>query len=408
MLLNSISLFSGGGGLDLGFESSGFQIKVMVEKENWACETLRYNFPDAIVLGPPNLTGDVRELSGDDILYAAGLKPGNVDIILAGPPCQPFSIAAAQRFLKGDTKFKRRGVKDKARGNLTAELLRIVEEIRPKAMLMENVPGLLTLDRGSTVSNVKQTLSKLGYKAEYFLVNAVDYGVPQRRERLFIIAGKGLESNPTFPETTHSSVKYVGGKPVYRTVAQALYGLESVAGTNHVRRAHKPQSLARYRKLAVGQREQLGRVDRLDPSKPSKTVIAGGTRGGGRSHLHPYLARTLTVRECARLQSFPDDFLFFGSTGRQFTQVGNAVPPLLGEAIARHIRKEILLSPADSTTRLASMYPDGLSASEIEAGVYRAALKESPSLLYEDTRLLQSPYAYLRDCSFTALCSDVR
>ena len=393
MCLNAVSLFSGGGGLDLGFEKAGFHVKVMVEKEKWACETLRSNFPGAVVLGPPNSRGDVRELTGTDVLNAAGLKSAEVDIVLAGPPCQPFSIAAAQRFLKGDAKFKRLGVKDKARGTLTAELLRLVEEISPKAMLMENVPGLLTLDRGSTVSNVKQMLTKLGYKAEHFLVNAADYGVPQRRERLFIIAGKGLQSNPTFPETTHSPAKYIGGKALYRTVAQALYGLELTIGTNHVRREHRPQSLARYKKLAVGQREPLGRVDRLDPSKPGKTVIAGGTRGGGRSHLHPYLARTLTVRECARLQSFPDSFQFFGSTGRQFTQVGNAVPPLLAEVIARHVRRESFGQQSGTGLRLAMTYPDKPNLSEVEASVYRAALKESAALLYEDARVPQSQYA---------------
>jgi len=390
---NAVSLFSGAGGLDLGFETAGFRVKVMVEKERWACETLRFNFPDAIVLGPPDSEGDVRNVTGEGILRAAGLKPNEVDIILAGPPCQPFSIAAAQRFLKGDAKFKRLGVKDKVRGTLTVELLRLVADIKPKLVLMENVPGLVTLDHGSTLTNIKKSLSELGYKPEHFLVNAADYGVPQKRERVFIIAGKGLARNPTFPTATHSPAKYVGGNPAYRTVSHALYGLYLPGRANHIRREHRPQSLARYRKLEVGEREPLGRVDRLDPSKPSKTVIAGGTRGGGRSHLHPYLARTLTVRESARLQSFPDNFQFFGSTGRQFTQVGNAVPPLLAEAIARHIRRDIMKEDIDSSPALASLYPDSLSASEIASSVFQAARKEAPELLYDDLALPQPQYA---------------
>src|SRR6185437_8187349 len=104
---------------------------------------------------------------------------------------------------------------------------------------------------------------------------------------------------------------------------------------NRVTRRHAPESIARYKTLAFGQREQLGRVDRLDPRRPSKTVIAGGSGGGGRSHLHPFIARTLSVRECARLQTFPDKFVFLGPTARQFTQVGNAVPPVLAAQMGK-------------------------------------------------------------------------
>lgn len=106
---------------------------------------------------------------------------------------------------------------------------------------------------------------------------------------------------------------------------------------NSETREHKAESVRRYMELEYGKRDQLGRVDRLDPRKPSKTVIAGGVKGGGRSHLHPEVPRTLSVRECARLQSFPDDFVFLGSTARQFTQVGNSVPPILAAQIARAV-----------------------------------------------------------------------
>lgn len=106
---------------------------------------------------------------------------------------------------------------------------------------------------------------------------------------------------------------------------------------NHQTRQHKAGSVMRYMELRYGQRDQLGRVDRLDPALPSKTIIAGGTKGGGRSHLHPFFPRTLSVRECARLQTFPDDFVFHGPPARQFTQVGNAVPPLLAFQLASQI-----------------------------------------------------------------------
>lgn len=111
---------------------------------------------------------------------------------------------------------------------------------------------------------------------------------------------------------------------------------------NHITREHTAQSVARYMVLDYGSRDRLGRVDRLNPLQPSKTVIAGGTKGGGRSHLHPIHPRTLLVRECARLQTFPDWYEFTGATARQFTQVGNAVPPLLAYRLACEIRRAIL------------------------------------------------------------------
>lgn len=115
---------------------------------------------------------------------------------------------------------------------------------------------------------------------------------------------------------------------------------------NHVTREHTAGSLERYMKLPYGSRDKLGRVDRLDPSKPSKTVIAGGMKGGGRSHLHPNFPRTLSVRECARLQTFPDDYEFMGAVARQFTQVGNAVPPLLAYKLGLALKEALRLNRA--------------------------------------------------------------
>ena len=122
------------------------------------------------------------------------------------------------------------------------------------------------------------------------------------------------------------------------SVEQALTD-PPVPEVNNLPRNHRPSSILRYRNLEYGQREKLGRVDRLDPDAPSKTVIAGGSGGGGRSHLHPHVPRTLTVRESARLQTFPDDWVFRGPMARQFTQVGNAVPPRLAYWIGHHIAR---------------------------------------------------------------------
>jgi DNA (cytosine-5)-methyltransferase 1 len=325
-----VSVFSGCGGLDLGFERAGFETRVMVEVSSFACETLRTNFGHARVMGPPDGTGDVR-----DVDVELGL-PG-VDVLIGGPPCQSFSIAAAQRFLKGDAKFKRTGFRDKARGNLIYEYLRILEELRPRVFVIENVPGLQRIDGGVTLREIVGVCRSLGYKmAEPTILQAADYGVPQLRQRLVVMGA--LEAVPALPKPTHSRIPGLFALP-YRCVAEALYAFPEEA-ENHAPRAHLPSSIRRYRRLKVGQREHLGRVDRLDPRKPSKTVIAGGSNGGGRSHLHPYLARTLTVRECARLQTFPDSFVLRGTMSRQFTQVGNAVPPLLAEELARAIGQQ--------------------------------------------------------------------
>lgn len=257
-----------------------------------------------------------------------------------------------------------------------------MSEIKPKAFLIENVPGFVGLDDGETINDLLEAFRTVGYyTSPPFLVNAADYGIPQNRTRVFIIGSKSCDS-PTFPESTNFPFMSLDGRPTYRTVAHALWGMPQGL-PNHTPRNHKQESLRRYRKLRFGEREALGRVDRLDPRKPSKTVIAGGKKGGGRSHLHPYLARTLTVRECARIQSFPDDFVFAGSMGRQFTQVGNAVPPLLAYRIAGHVRATLFGSEYEGESKLEHMYPDSISLSELCSALLESATREDAALLYE-------------------------
>jgi DNA (cytosine-5)-methyltransferase 1 len=296
----TVSLFSGCGGLDLGFERAGFRTSEMVEISPYACETLRVNFPDAAVVGPPTALGDVSHYS----------PASTADVLVGGPPCQSFSIAAAQRFLKGDAKFKRTGFGDPKRGTLVREYVRILAELRPTVFLIENVPGLRELDKGSELGSLIDECRLMGYTVtEPTVVEAAEYGIPQFRRRLLVVgSSRGMFD---FPSPTHGD----GGdlfKLPFSTAAMAL--AKPIATlANHQPRVHRISSTDRYRRLRPGQREPLGRVDRLDPDRPSKTVIAGGQNGGGRSHLHPYVPRTLTVRECARLQTFPDDFVFSGT-----------------------------------------------------------------------------------------------
>jgi len=336
--LKLISLFSGAGGLDLGFEAAGFETILAVDNMPEAVATLLRNNPRRPVFGPPKFSGDVGELSADIVYQLTGVAPGEIDMMIGGPPCQPFSVAAAQRFLRSDDKFKRVGFDSVDKGQLVFRYVELIIELRPKVFLIENVPGILSIDGGSGMSVVYERLGEAGYAiSKPFVINAMNFGIPQSRKRAFVIGNlDGIEL--VEPEPTHLENSLLG-LPL-TTVAQALQGVSAVELNNSLR-SHKPESTARYSTLNIGEREPLGRVDRLDPLKPSKTVIAGGTKGGGRSHLHPLIPRTLSVRECARLQTFPDDYEFVGKNGRQFTLVGNAVPPLMAEVLARHINSEV-------------------------------------------------------------------
>jgi DNA (cytosine-5)-methyltransferase 1 len=321
-----VSFFSGCGGLDLGFESAGFEHRVLIEHNELFCDTLRHN-RDWEVIGPPYADGDMSnryEIASN--LKKHGVKNGFNGVFIGGPPCQPFSIASNQRFSKNGENFKRVGFSHEKNGNLLFDFVWQIKHFKPKVFLIENVPGLIELDDGKQVKNIYDELSEAGYTVNQpFKVNAAHYSVPQNRGRVFII---GYLGSKKLVEPQKSS-----------EIVSCLSAISSINETfsNHVTRKHKANSVARYIELDVGKRDKLGRVDRLDPSLPSKTVIAGGTAGGGRSHLHPYIPRTLSVRECARLQTFPDNYEFTGSSARQFTQVGNAVPPVLAAQLATAI-----------------------------------------------------------------------
>lgn len=323
-----VSFFSGCGGLDLGFEAAGFSHICCFELNELFCKTIRKNRKWK-VYGPPFASGDVSNTE-----EVAGLLkkevPSNFDgVFIGGPPCQPFSIAANQRFSKNGNNFKRVGFSHEKNGNLFFDYVNLINLFKPKVFLIENVPGLKEIDGGKQLKEALDGLKSSGYNfIEHYKVDASDYCVPQQRIRLIII---GVRDHGSF------SLPAPSGKKI--SCSTALLGVNEKALQNNETRMHNAASVKRYAELDYGQRDQLGRVDRLDPTIPSKTVIAGGTNGGGRSHLHPEIPRTLSVRECARLQSFPDDYIFVGPTARQFTQVGNAVPPILAAQIATAILK---------------------------------------------------------------------
>jgi DNA (cytosine-5)-methyltransferase 1 len=319
-----VSFFSGAGGLDLGFEALGFSHSLLVEKIPLFCETLLANRPHWSVS-----SGDVSQL--DEMISVInnhiGKKKTFDGVFVGGPPCQSFSIAANQRFSKNGENFKRVGFAHATNGNLLFDYIELIKHFKPRVFLIENVLGLGEVDGGEQLRRAYKELEDSGYTVNNpLIIKAAFYHVPQRRERLFII---GSRTKKTFKQPIPTE------QP---TACGSIFDipLENVA--NHITREHSAESVARYMQLAYGKRDQLGRVDRLDPTKPSKTIIAGGNKGGGRSHLHPYFPRTLSVRESARLQTFPDDYIFTGPVARQFTQVGNAVPPVLGAQLAKAIK----------------------------------------------------------------------
>ncbi|RFP54102.1 MAG: DNA (cytosine-5-)-methyltransferase [Limnothrix sp. CACIAM 69d] len=321
-----VSFFTGCGGMDLGLEASGYKHIAAFELNELSCQTLRYNRPQWNVFGPPTHSGDVSKFEEIAETLEQIVSIPFEGLFAGGPPCQPFSIAANQRFSKSGENFKRIGFSNQVNGNLLFDFLRLIITFRPKSFVIENVTGLRDIDGGIQLKTMIEELRTNGYHVEQpFVLNAANYGVPQYRSRLFVIGSRtaNVLKYPT------PSEEMVGAGSVLNSSCRELANSET--------REHKAASILRYMRLGYGQRDQLGRVDRLDPLLPSKTVIAGGTKGGGRSHLHPEIPRTLSVRECALLQTFPSDYIFMGASARQFTQVGNAVPPVLAAQIGNSI-----------------------------------------------------------------------
>lgn len=304
-----LSLFSGCGGLDLGFERAGAQTVVCVDNDPEACKTLRHNRPQWNVF-----EGDIRSYEPD---------VSDIDIVIGGPPCQGFSSAG-------------KGNPDDPRNFLWQEYFRIVDAVRPRAMVLENVSALTHGRNGDHLSGIISALETIGYAFEFGVLNAADFGVPQARRRLIVI---GLRDGvPTLPSPTV-------GTPM--TVKEAIGDLENAPHDpefSHVPPKHAPHVAERWNRLAPGEVDPNYRRGRLDYDRPSVTIRAGGGYGPRGNHLagfhppiHPTQPRQLSVREAARLQSFPDDWILRGSKTAQGRQIGNAVPVKLAEAIARHV-----------------------------------------------------------------------
>ena len=310
-----VSLFCGGGGLDLGFASAGYKPLFSTDIVDAYCATISRNLPGHTVRA-----ADMVDLTGKALRKAVNRTP---DVVIGGPPCQSFSILGDRKSLKDP------------RGQLALEFVRFISEVKPKAFLFENVPGILNTNGGRDWRNLLTTMEDLtGFKIEYRVLNSVWFGVPQYRERVFIVGTKKNVRPIHWPEQKYSLS--IGsqdhGLPDPRPSKLAF---DLIEGTeNHIRRIHCERVRVRYSKIAPGGRDRVDHTDRIHPDRPSGTVLVGSGAGGGRPFIHPVEHRHITVREAARLQSFPDWWLFEGGPTAAYRQVGNAVPPMMARAVA--------------------------------------------------------------------------
>ena len=313
-----VSLFCGGGGLDLGLGFAGFRTVVASDIAPAFVETVTANIPHAV-----GLVKDTLCLSGEELLEPTGQE--RIDLVSAGPPCQAFSILGM------------RGALDDPRGKLTLKYFELISEIRPRAFLFENVPGILSVNSGEDWKRLLDYVGEItGYQIHWTRLNAVDFGIPQYRERVFVVgfASPAIFEFPVVPTGPGAGKLTMAGGS--RTPSS--WALESVDNLPNQRvRPHGPRVRQRYEQVAQGGRDATDHSDRIHPDYPSGTVLVGSAAGGGRPHIHPTENRVLTVREAARLQSFPDWYIFHGTTTAQYRQVGNAVPPLLAYEVGRKI-----------------------------------------------------------------------
>lgn len=348
--MNVIDLFAGCGGLSKGFMDAGYNILVGVDTEQAALNTFVRNHDGAIAM-----KADLSdEKSFDEIKKAVG--DHDVDIIIAGPPCQGFSLTGPRNF-------------DDARNSLYLAVIEIVKRYNPKGFIIENVPGMATLYGGQIKEEVLSRFRKLGYNIDCKVLCAADYGVPQLRRRLIFMGIRQDVGRPKFPEPIFSEEDYrtcrdaISDLPArveelgdevdsYTTEPiteyQKIMRGECNVLYNHVATDHKqfvkdtialvPEG-GNYKDLPPGWGESRKFNEawtRYDGNKPSKTIDTGH-----RNHFHYMYNRVPTIRENARLQSFPDDFVFTGTKTQQNRQVGNAVPPLLGFALGVALREII-------------------------------------------------------------------
>lgn len=358
----AVSLFSGAGGMDIGVEAAGFEVAAAIEVDPYCCETLRHNIDRA---GKRTLVveEDIRGVDPEQLMKQLRLKPGRLDLLFGGPPCQAFSQIGKQGGLSDE------------RGLLLFQMARFARVLRPKAILIEQVKGLVNArdvagHRGGVLRTLLRDLEELGYVPKWSVLNAADYGVPQLRKRVFVVATP-QPNGFRFPEPTHAPQSSANGlfpMPQYATIGSAIAGLGRTSRKrlapdredSHVdvtttrdrqRIHHVPEGsyLAKQTHLPKRIVGNLGPKDttkylRLHRKAPSKTLRCGEI------FFHPLFDRYLTPREYMRIHGYPDDYMLKGPirsrSGRvrdldQHRQVANSVPPPLAQVIAERILEVI-------------------------------------------------------------------
>jgi DNA (cytosine-5)-methyltransferase 1 len=344
--LKVIDLFSGCGGFSVGFESAGDHVVLGVDNDKAALETFKANHKNSKVL----LADLHQDKAIDDIVNE--VKGHKIDVIIAGPPCQGFSLTGARQ-------------KNDDRNNLFYSVFKLAERVKPKAVIIENVPGLATLYNGHAKAAILEEFEKLGFTSNFKVLYAPDYEVPQIRKRIFFVGLKSKLGKFEFPKEVLTADKYnttsiaISDLPPlvkdfgqekgeYDKPAKTAYQKKMRNGNkvlfNHVATKHTDHVInvisqvpngGNHKNLpkGVGDSRTFNEAwTRYHSDKPSKTIDTGH-----RNHFHYKLNRVPTVRENARLQSFPDSFVFFGNRTQQNKQVGNAVPPLLGFHVAKKL-----------------------------------------------------------------------
>ena len=332
MTLKVIELFAGAGGLALGLEKAGFETIGLVEFDKSAAETLKYNRPNWNVIHD-----DIANISSQDLEAYFNIKKGELDLLSGGAPCQSFSYAG-----------KRLGLED-TRGTLFYHYALFLEKLQPKMFLFENVKGLTSHDKGKTYKTILSVFEEEGYEVQSRVLNAWDYGVAQKRERMIMVGiRKDLINNISFEYP-----KAHNYKPVLRDIlldcppsVGAQYGedkrkiFELVPPGGYWRDI--PEEIAKpYMKSTWNMGGgRTGILRRMSLDEPSLTVLTSPSQKQT-ERCHPLEARPFTVRENARIQSFPDDWEFQGGVGAQYRQVGNAVPVLLAYEIGKKIKESL-------------------------------------------------------------------
>lgn len=371
--LTAVDLFSGAGGITLGLSNGGFDVVYCSDFDDACASTHRRNFPTI-----PFVCADISKLKGADILRESKLKRGELDLLIGGPPCQGFSIVGQRQIWD-------------PRNGLFHEFLRIAKELNPKCVVIENVTGLATLENGLVLQQIGDAFSDAGYDIDCAELLAAQYGVPQMRWRMFFIGWRrDQKKRGGFPHPTHGRAaigQLVPNRTIsdadaegFVTIADAISDLGRIEGgllgdryrtppssqyqeamrhgapdapANHYAAKLSKQNLARLAALKPGQdwrdlpldllppgmrrahrKDHTRRYRRMQWEGVARTIITRFRDPKSGEYTHPEQDRTISIREAARIQSFPDWFVFEGSYSQQYDQVGNAVPPLLAKAVA--------------------------------------------------------------------------